>query len=156
MLAFWLRDYRTWCAHETVLIDFPRNGDKKKEKLGFWWDITCFPIFSKTKAERRRATQETLMSLGFIACVAAWLSQAFKRLFATPFDICGVTAEEIMAAIMRNTKRPVQLATRIILYADLWCFWKHSWVYSTNEETGMMAWGRQRQEVCYLNNIPIF
>ncbi len=43
MLKVWLRDYRTWCAHDTVLIDFPppkkkKKAEIKKEKLGFWWD----------------------------------------------------------------------------------------------------------------------
>lgn len=71
MLEFWLRDYETWCAHDTVLIDFPRKEKKNWDKKGkAWllmrWDTTCLPIFSKTRPERLRAAQET-MSLCFIA-----------------------------------------------------------------------------------------
>lgn len=86
------------------------------------------------------------MSLGFIAYVPALLSQAFKRLFTTPFDICGVTAEEIMAAIMRNRKRLVQFVT-LIIYVQ---FFDTSvsttlLVYNADEETNMIANGWQRR-----------
>ncbi len=52
MLKFWLRDYGTWCAHDTVLIDFPRKEKKNRDKKGkAWplmrWDTTCLPIFPK-------------------------------------------------------------------------------------------------------------
>lgn len=58
MLNFWLRDYETWCAHDTVLIDFPRKEKKKKteikkEKLGFWWDEIPHAFLSFPKQDRR-------------------------------------------------------------------------------------------------------